>query len=197
MFRLRIEGGTRNGEGISLTPGKTLVCGRGREADVRFPEDATMSRVQAELTWDGAAWTLVNKSQHGTLVNGQRVDGSRVLAPGDQLVLGGTHCTYEPDPSPAGAPVATMPETAPAGATPQPMPRDLAPDAPGTPAGAPGAKPAAAAKKPGGSKAVLVIAVIGALFSCCCLSGIGVWYFKYKKPSSSSSAPPPPPPPSK
>ncbi|HZU97019.1 MAG TPA: FHA domain-containing protein [Planctomycetota bacterium] len=195
MFRLRIEGGTRNGEGISLTPGKTLVCGRGREADVRFPEDATMSRVQAELTWDGAAWTLVNKSQHGSLVNGQRVDGSRVLAPGDQLVLGGTHVTYELDPSPAAAPAPTMPEAAPGGATPLPMPRDLAPDAPGAPAAAPapGAKPATP-KKPGGSKAVLIIAVIGALFSCCCLSGIGVWYFKYKKPSSSSSAPPPPPP---
>src|SRR5581483_1859830 len=115
MFRLRIEGGPRNGEGISLAPGKTLVCGRGRECDVRFPEDATMSRVQCELTWDGSAWTVVNKSQHGTLVGGARVDTTKVLTPGDQLVLGGTRVVYEADPS--GSPtVAPQPSPAAAGA---------------------------------------------------------------------------------
>src|SRR5687767_12574909 len=102
MFRVRIEGGPRNGEAISLTPGKTLILGRGRECDLRFPEDATMSRVQAEMTFDGTAWTLHNKSQHGTLVGGQRVDTNKVLTPGDQLVLGGTRLLYEADPS--GAP---------------------------------------------------------------------------------------------
>src|SRR5438270_308971 len=99
MFRLRIEGGPRNGEAISLSPGKTLLLGRGREADIRFPEDATMSRIQAELSWDGSAWTLGNKSQHGTLVSGQRVDTSKVLSAGDALVLGGTLVVFEGDPS--------------------------------------------------------------------------------------------------
>lgn len=196
MFRLRIEGGPRNGESISLAPGKTLVVGRGRECDVRFPEDATMSRVQGELTWDGSAWTVHNKSQHGTLVGGQRVDTNKVLTPGDQLVFGGTRVTYEADPS--GAPT-MAPRPAPAGAaggntgnTPPPMPRDVAAKDPNketatpagaTPAGATpaGGKPAAGKPatpaKPGapGSKNKLIIGVIALLFGCCCFGNI--FYF--------------------
>jgi len=182
MFRLRIEGGPRNGEAIAIAPGKALQLGRGREADIRFPEDATMSRIQAELTWDGNAWTLGNKSQHGTLVNGARVDTSKVLAPGDALVLGGTHVVFEVDPAAAGdltlPPRAMAPFPAAAGGpstanTPQPMPRAAALEAAAaakggaTPAkaGAPGAP---GAKKKGGNTALIVGAIVALLLFCCC-----------------------------
>ena len=62
MFRLRVEGGTRSGEVMALPPGgRPVVIGRGREADLRFPEDATMSRSQVELAWDGKDWVLKKK----------------------------------------------------------------------------------------------------------------------------------------
>jgi pSer/pThr/pTyr-binding forkhead associated (FHA) protein len=190
MFRLRIDGGPRNGENLTLTPGKTLQLGRGRECDIRFPEDATMSRVQAEMTWDGTSWTLVNKSQHGTLVGGQRVDTTKVLSPGDQLVLGGTRVIYESD-DPAGEKTLAPPAAqvaaaiaagapAAAGNTPSPMPRDAAKDA-----AAAAKKPAApAAKAPAkaggkGSPMVPVLFAVMLLF-CCVASGI---FYKFVYPN--------------
>lgn len=188
MFRLRIESGTRTGETIPLATVKpTLVVGRGREADVRFPEDATMSRAQAELTWDGTGWTLHNKSQHGTLVGGARVDTERRLNPGDQLTVGGTRLTYEPDPAAAQTlpPMPGMPAPMPAtgggtGDTPPPMPRPVG----ATPAAVPPGKPTPAAAKPGtpakpgdpakkGGSNKMIIVIVALLFGCCCFSGIG------------------------
>jgi hypothetical protein len=188
MFRLRIEGGPRNGEAIPLAPGKPLQLGRGREADIRFPEDATMSRIQAELTWDGSAWTLGNKSQHGTLINGARVDTNKVLATNDVLVLGGTHLVFEADTGGAAtlAPKPAAPATAggSTGSTPQPMPRAAAQEAAAAAAGGgkpgdakpaaagAGAKPGAPAKKGGGGK-LIVFAIVGLLLFCCCSGIIG------------------------
>lgn len=183
MFRLRIEGGPRNGEAISLAPGKPLQLGRGREADLRFPEDATMSRIQAELSWDGSAWTLTNKSQHGTLINGARVDTSKVLATNDVLVLGGSHLVFEADTGAPGAapkPAGPAPAGASTGSTPQPMPRAAAKEAAAAAAGgatpgdakAAGAKPGAPAKK-GGSGKLIVAAIVGLLLFCCCSGIIG------------------------
>jgi hypothetical protein len=205
MFRLRIEEGPRKGELIVLTPGKPVQLGRGREAELRFPEDATMSRIQAVLTWDQGAWTLTNKSQHGTLIGGARVDTSKTLAQGDQLVLGGTKLVYELDPdsgndrtlAPGKLP---MPEGAHSpGNTPPPMPRAAAAGAaaaakagapaaagvPPTTVGAPAAGPAAGGATPAGAKpgakksssTTVIVVIVALLGLCCCSSGAGWWFF--------------------
>ncbi|MEZ0229229.1 MAG: FHA domain-containing protein [Planctomycetota bacterium] len=210
MFRVRIEGGPRNGEVIQLVAGKTLVLGRGRECDLRFPEDATMSRVQGELTFDGKAWTIHNKSQHGTLVSGARVDTNKVLTPGDLLVLGGTKLLYEEEDSAAVATLAPQPAKTKEmlaaaaaaqakGDTPQPMPRDAiaggdpgketaVPAKPGdkaAAAGVPPAKPGAPGAKPalpGGKKSnkTIIIAIVALLFGCCCFGNI-FWFVIYPR----------------
>jgi len=166
MFRLRVESGARAGETTSLAPGKAYVIGRSREVDVRFPEDGTMSREHGQLVWEGNAWIVKNKSQHGLLVGDAKVDTERRLAPGDILTLGGTRFVFEVDPEGGAAPVSpATPAQAPAtpGAkepsTPAPLPRTVAAGAtPGaatpagaTPGGAGAAKPGAPATpgKPG------------------------------------------------
>lgn len=102
MYRLRIEDGCRAGERVPLPEGPCLLkLGRGYQADVRFPADATMSRVHAELRGDPQGWTLVNLSQHGTLVHGQAI-GERRLAPGDVVTLGDTKLVFERD-TPSGS----------------------------------------------------------------------------------------------
>ncbi|MCA8925237.1 MAG: PrsW family intramembrane metalloprotease [Planctomycetes bacterium] len=96
MFQLRVQTGCRAGEVIPL-PAETnapLSLGRGREAEVRFPEDATMSRVHAELHWRGG-WSIENKSQHGTYVGARRAKRRRKLKPGDVLVLGDTEVVFQ------------------------------------------------------------------------------------------------------
>ena len=96
MFRLRIEDGCRAGETVPLPDGPcVLKLGRGYQADVRFPADATMSRIHAELRRGPAGWTLVNLSQHGTLVHGEAVEGDHALAPGDVVTLGDTRLVFE------------------------------------------------------------------------------------------------------
>ena len=37
--RLRVSGGARAGETHELVPGRVFVIGRGKEADLRFPDD--------------------------------------------------------------------------------------------------------------------------------------------------------------
>jgi predicted component of type VI protein secretion system len=205
MFRLRIDVGPRAGEILALAPGKTYVVGRAREADFRFPEDATMSRAHAEIVSDPAGgWILRNKSQHGSLVGSLKVDGDQKLRPGDVLTLGGTQVVFELDP-------AAMPETAetapPVGIAPLPPPLSPPPPTPGAgepktpppqprptagampvPAGAAaaaastppaGGKPAAPAKK-GGKGPIIAIAVL--LLLVCCCSSSAVFYFKWYKP---------------
>lgn len=111
MFRLRIEDGCRAGERVPLPEGNCLLkLGRGYQADVRFPADETMSRIHAELRRGPGGWSIVNLSQHGTLVHGQPVQ-ERALQPGDVVTLGDTRLVFERDlpsgPLPAAAAAAT------------------------------------------------------------------------------------------
>lgn len=132
MFRLRIEDGCRAGDRVPLPEGPCLLkLGRGYQADVRFPADATMSRVHAELRGEAGAWRLVNLSQHGTLVHGQAVQ-EHPLQPGDVVTLGDTRLVFERD-TPSG-PLPLQGPAAAFGAHPAP-PRPPAQDAltPNTP----------------------------------------------------------------
>ena len=67
-----------------------LVIGRGPEADLRLG-DGLVSRAHARITAvpDGLRLTDLD-SRHGTLVNGARLAGARLLVSGDVIALGGT-----------------------------------------------------------------------------------------------------------
>src|SRR5438270_7025204 len=99
MFRLRVQGGERSGETFPLATGEVHVLGRGYDAQIRFPEDPTLSRIHAELALVGAAWVLRNRSKHGTYVGAEKVDGERLLRGGDEIAIGGTRLIFEPDPT--------------------------------------------------------------------------------------------------
>ena len=106
MHRLRIVSGPRSGESFALpdpAPGP-VTLGRGHDAAVRLPDDATLSRVHAELVREASGWVLVNHSQHGTWVGRKRVDGRRPLAAGDRLTLGETELAFEELPGAAPRP---------------------------------------------------------------------------------------------
>jgi protease PrsW len=97
VYRLRIASGPRAGEQfvLPMTPTEPMKIGRGHEVDVRIPEDATLSRLHAELRLEPGGWVLHNKSQHGTHVGKKRVDDRRLLSPGDILTIGETEVVFE------------------------------------------------------------------------------------------------------
>ncbi|MEB2314118.1 MAG: FHA domain-containing protein [Sorangiineae bacterium] len=65
-----------------------LVVGRGANCQVVL-DDALASRRHAEFVLeDGRAWLTDLESVNGVLVNGERVEGRRELAPGDRVVIG-------------------------------------------------------------------------------------------------------------
>lgn len=149
MFRLRILDGPRAGEVILLDPAGAFQLGRGHEASVRFAEDASMSRLHCELKWDGQAWVLWNKSQHGTRVGAVVVESAQRLVPGDAVKLGATHLVFEradaavPAPAPAPAPPRPRPVSSPPVAAPPP-----APAAPGAGSGSSARTPVASPALP-------------------------------------------------
>jgi len=92
VFQLRVQTGCRAGDVIPLPEAADvpLTLGRGREAGVCFPEDATMSRVHAELHLGPKGWSIENKSQHGTWVGKRKAARRKKIRPGDLLTLGDT-----------------------------------------------------------------------------------------------------------
>jgi thioredoxin reductase/Fe-S-cluster-containing dehydrogenase component len=63
----------------------TTTLGRGLSCDIRL-SDQNISRVHAELVWEGESLVLVHKSQvNRTLVNGQEVAQRRVLSGGEEI----------------------------------------------------------------------------------------------------------------
>lgn len=99
MFRLRVQGGERSGETFPLAPGDIHVIGRGYDARIRFPDDASLSRVHCEVALVGEAWVLKNRSKQGTYVGAVKVDGERLLRGGDEITAGKTRLVFEPDPT--------------------------------------------------------------------------------------------------
>jgi CRP-like cAMP-binding protein/Fe-S-cluster-containing hydrogenase component 2 len=112
-FKLRVSAGPRAGETTELLKGRTYVIGRGKDADLRFPEDPYMSRAHTEVAPDGDGWCVRNKSQHQTFVAGVPIPTQKRLNPSDVLMVGGTLLVFESD-RPANAPFPASP--APAGA---------------------------------------------------------------------------------
>lgn len=120
MFQLRVLSGSKAGAVHQLVPGQVFVVGRGAEANLSVPDDPTLSRNHADIVIEGGQAVLRNRSQHGSLVGGQVVQGTSPIAMGQEFQVGGTRLILEP--LPAGAAAA-------AGGKP-------APQAVGTPVGA-------------------------------------------------------------
>lgn len=82
--RYRVE---HNGRSISLASGK-VVIGRSTGAQLVL-DDALVSRRHAQLVLDDEYLAVEDLgSVNGVFVNGERVNGSRVLFPGDRVVIG-------------------------------------------------------------------------------------------------------------
>jgi predicted component of type VI protein secretion system len=71
------------------------VIGRSREADVVI-DDPNVSRRHAEVRPSGGSWIVRDLgSTNGVKVNGRRIQGPQSLKPGDEIVLGTAHVTFE------------------------------------------------------------------------------------------------------
>jgi hypothetical protein len=87
--RLRLGGRTE------LLGSNGAVLGRSREADLVI-DDPNVSRRHAEVRPSGGSWIVRDLgSTNGVKVNGRRIEGPQSLKPGDEIVLGTAHVTFE------------------------------------------------------------------------------------------------------
>jgi hypothetical protein len=92
----------RQESALLLMGGKRLVVGpagvtlgRSRQCDVTV-DDPNVSRTHAEVRPRGGSWVLSDLgSTNGSRLNGQRVEGTEVLKPGDEIELGTTVLQFE------------------------------------------------------------------------------------------------------
>jgi pSer/pThr/pTyr-binding forkhead associated (FHA) protein len=80
-----------------VTPVAPVIVGRRHDSDFVIG-DSTVSRRHAALHREGYAWFVEDLgSRNGTRVNGRRVHGRAVIAPGDELGFGAATARFEPD----------------------------------------------------------------------------------------------------
>ncbi len=86
MAYLKLVQGVEPGRVYELAPGETVI---GRSGDCTIPLDAAaVSRHHAKVHSEGARFLLEDLgSRNGTYVNGERIAGTRPLAPGDRIVI--------------------------------------------------------------------------------------------------------------
>jgi pSer/pThr/pTyr-binding forkhead associated (FHA) protein len=81
---------------IELEVGKLFTIGRQTTCSLPVPSNR-VSRVHAEIKWDGEQPVIVDKgSSNGTFVGGKSVTEHR-LATGDEVEIGPFHCVYRFD----------------------------------------------------------------------------------------------------
>ena len=84
---VEVVSGPRDMEGLRFALRERTSFGR-EQSDVTL-DDPFVSREQAYILYDGAAYRLFNQSQtNPTLVNGNVVNGPRDLSDGDEVVMG-------------------------------------------------------------------------------------------------------------
>jgi pSer/pThr/pTyr-binding forkhead associated (FHA) protein len=152
--------------GRRLSPGDELVIGREASGEGRLGDDLKLSRRHARVARDAAGRLTIEDlgSANGTFVNDERLDGRRVLEPGDAVQLGATTLEVTevgPAPAPARAPAAPAPAPARPPAPPAPAPA-RAPVAP-----APAARPRAPAAPASGELGLTPVLPLGAVFAGC------------------------------
>jgi pSer/pThr/pTyr-binding forkhead associated (FHA) protein len=80
-----------------VTPVAPVVIGRHHASDFVIG-DSTVSRRHAALHRKGYSWIVEDLgSKNGTRVNGRRVEGRAVIAPGDELGFGAATAVFDPD----------------------------------------------------------------------------------------------------
>jgi serine/threonine protein kinase len=111
MFQLIVTAGPDKGRTFTLQPGAKLSLGRSRSAAGRL-SDPAVSRLHCEIEVEGEQTQLANRSDKGTLVNGEPVDEC-VLRPGDLVRIGATELRFAVDPSEASTQAPPAPPVSP------------------------------------------------------------------------------------
>jgi hypothetical protein len=133
---LRVLSGS--GAGTQIPLNAEFVIGRSETGMGNLAGDTEISRRHARFQVAQSGQVIVEDlgSTNGTHVNGQRVDGPRVLAPGDQITLGKTILQFDAHPAAAVAAPAAAAAPAATAAPPPTQPLPAAPAAPLPPVGA-------------------------------------------------------------
>src|SRR5262245_18029453 len=85
--KLVIEQGSDTSKVFKLKSAETII-GRQNDCDLRIPSSA-VSRKHCSLSFRDDVLTVEDlESANGTKVNGEAIEGSRVLRPGDRLEVG-------------------------------------------------------------------------------------------------------------
>lgn len=75
--------------------GDEISLGRAHDNTLCYPDDASLSRRHVKFCRNGERWSVVDLgSKNGTVVNGDRVHGSRTLESGDRLSVGQLTIVY-------------------------------------------------------------------------------------------------------
>jgi len=92
--RLLVIAGADTTRTFPLTPGETLLIGRGQASATRL-SDLAVSKVHCQVEWEGEHAVVVDhQSKSGTFVNGRRVLRQQ-LHPGDVIRIGETQLRVE------------------------------------------------------------------------------------------------------
>jgi FHA domain len=82
LLRLRTNGQ------LSETRTSGVRAGRSMEAELRLPEEPTVSRMHAEFTFIDGRWHVTNRGLNGVTLNGTALTGMHALRDGDSIGWG-------------------------------------------------------------------------------------------------------------
>jgi len=77
---------TRDAVTETRRPG--ALAGRGTAAELKLPDDLTVSRVHAEFSYADGHWQVANRGRNGLRLNGKAVSGQQAVADGDLIHWG-------------------------------------------------------------------------------------------------------------
>ncbi len=129
---LRLEVVSGKAAGFSLTVDDRLVIGRQSEGPGKLADDPELSRHHAKISRQDEGTYMIEDlaSTNGTLLNGERIEGPRLLTTEDSIEVGGTTIIVAEAPTQSAEAAAVDPRAATVTVeTPQAM-RDLPPAPP-------------------------------------------------------------------
>jgi hypothetical protein len=84
-----------HGREIATLDSERVTLGKSSENDLVIDEDSSVSRVHAVLERISGRWAIRDLgSTNGTLVNGERIFGERLLRDDDEIILGRTRLRF-------------------------------------------------------------------------------------------------------